>query len=52
MTGIPEGAFFLEIDFVDENHGWVLTTPSDETREPVRLYRTSDGGETWTSLTP
>lgn len=51
-SGIPSGEFFLKIDFVDSLHGWVITTPDNDTWEPTKLYRTTDGGETWTELIP
>jgi photosystem II stability/assembly factor-like uncharacterized protein len=51
-SGIPDGEFFLKVDFVDENNGWVLTTPNDDTWDPVKLYRTTDGGASWMLLTP
>lgn len=49
-SGIPAGEFFLKVDFVDSQHGWVLTTPDDSTWEPLKLYRTTDGSLTWTGL--
>ncbi|MDT8380916.1 MAG: hypothetical protein RQ728_01505 [Brevefilum sp.] len=52
MTGIPAGEIFLKLDFVDEQHGWVLATPDEDTWEPRKLYQTSDGGENWTQLLP
>jgi photosystem II stability/assembly factor-like uncharacterized protein len=51
-TGIPPGEFFLKVDFVDSLHGWVLTTPDDMTWDPVKLYRTTDGGASWVLLLP
>jgi photosystem II stability/assembly factor-like uncharacterized protein len=50
--GIPTGEFFLNVDFVDGQHGWVLTTPDDDTWDPLFLYRTSNGGASWTQLLP
>ncbi|MDY6845991.1 MAG: hypothetical protein SVP52_02515, partial [Chloroflexota bacterium] len=52
MDGIPAGEFILKLDFVDDQHGWVLATPDDETWEPLKLYQTSDGGVTWAQLLP
>ncbi len=49
-SGIPSTEYFIKVDFVDEMHGWVLTTPDDSTRDPIKLYRTTDGGLTWTLL--
>jgi photosystem II stability/assembly factor-like uncharacterized protein len=51
-TGIPAGEFFLKVDFVDSQHGWVLTTPDDMTWDPLKLYRTTDGGASWVLLLP
>jgi photosystem II stability/assembly factor-like uncharacterized protein len=51
-TGIPAGEFFLKVDFVDSLHGWVLTTPDDMTWDPLKLYRTTDGGVSWELLLP
>jgi photosystem II stability/assembly factor-like uncharacterized protein len=50
--GIPPGEFFLKVDFVDSQTGWALTTPDDQTLEPLKLYRTDDGGENWALLLP
>jgi len=52
MTGIPAGEIFLKLDFVDDQHGWVLATPDEDTWEPRKLYRTDDGGANWTQLLP
>jgi photosystem II stability/assembly factor-like uncharacterized protein len=51
-TGIPADEFFLKVDFVDSLHGWVLTTPDDMTWDPLKLYRTTDGGASWVLLLP
>jgi photosystem II stability/assembly factor-like uncharacterized protein len=50
--GIPAGEFFLKVDFVDDQNGWVLTTPDDDTWSPLKLFRTADGGSNWTQLLP
>ncbi|HAF48340.1 MAG TPA: hypothetical protein DCL08_03755 [Anaerolineaceae bacterium] len=52
MTGLPAGEFLLKLDFVDDQHGWVLATPDDETWDPLKLYQTDDGGANWTHLLP
>jgi len=52
LTGIPEGDILLFVDFVDELHGWVVTTADEATLEPLNLYRTGDGGESWRLLNP
>jgi len=51
-SGIPAGSVFLKVDFVDSQHGWVITTPDDFTWEPLELYRTEDGGASWVKLLP
>ena len=51
-SGIPAGEYFLNMDFVDSHHGWVLTTPDDFTWDPMRFFHTEDGGETWVQLPP
>ena len=51
-TGIPPGEYFLKVDFVDSLHGWVLTTPDDMTWDPLKLYRTTNGGTSWEFLLP
>ncbi len=51
-SGIPSGEFFLRVDFVDAQNGWVLTTPDDSTWSPLNLFRTTDGGASWTQLLP
>ncbi len=52
LSGIPATEYFLKVDFVDGQYGWVLTTPDDSTWTPLNLYRTEDGGVTWTQLLP
>ncbi len=52
LSGIPTTEHFLKVDFVDGQYGWVLTTPDDSTWTPLNLYRTEDGGVTWTQLLP
>ncbi|MFN2302414.1 MAG: WD40/YVTN/BNR-like repeat-containing protein [Anaerolineales bacterium] len=51
-AGIPAGTYFINIDFVDEQHGWTLTTPDNSTWEPLIFYRTTDGGANWEQLLP
>jgi photosystem II stability/assembly factor-like uncharacterized protein len=39
--------------FVDSDHGWLLATPQAPSQLlPARLYRTEDGGLSWTDLGP
>jgi photosystem II stability/assembly factor-like uncharacterized protein len=52
MAGIPPADFILNLDFVDDLNGWVLTTPDDYTWMPLRLFHTTDGGASWTQLLP
>ena len=49
-VGIPSGTFFMDVEFVDEVHGWVVTTPDGDTWEPLEVYRTVNGGASWTLL--
>jgi photosystem II stability/assembly factor-like uncharacterized protein len=49
-VGIPAGTFFMDVEFVDEVHGWVVTTPDGDTWKPLAVYRTVDGGASWTLL--
>jgi photosystem II stability/assembly factor-like uncharacterized protein len=51
-NGIPSGEYYLDVDFVDDLNGWVLTTPDDYTWTPLNFYRTTDGGDTWVQLLP
>jgi len=50
--GIPVGEYFLKVDFVNDQHGWALTTPDDSTWEPLHFYRTTHGGASWEQLLP
>ena len=49
-VGIPAGTFFMDVEFVDDMNGWVVTTPDGDTWEPLEVYRTVDGGASWTLL--
>jgi photosystem II stability/assembly factor-like uncharacterized protein len=51
-TGIPGGEIYLKVDFVDSQHGWVLTTPDEDTWARLYMYQTRDGGASWTRLMP
>lgn len=48
----PVGELILDIEVVDDQHGWMITTPNEETWDPRNLYRTSDGGVNWTQIVP
>jgi len=48
----PIGEVILQVDFVDDQHGWAIASPDDETWDPRKLYRTMDGGAIWTQLLP
>jgi photosystem II stability/assembly factor-like uncharacterized protein len=37
------------IEFIDPRNGWIITVDS---KSVVRLYRTSDGGGTWSVVIP
>ena len=52
LAGIPATDSLLKVDFVDGQYGWVLGTPDPSTMSPLHLYRTVDGGATWTQLMP
>ncbi|MDP2301352.1 MAG: YCF48-related protein [Ignavibacteria bacterium] len=46
-TGLPTGATFRKIDFINANVGWVFASaPSTLTNF---IYKTTDGGVTWTA---
>jgi len=46
-TGLPAGATFRKVDFVDANTGWVFASaPSTLTNF---IFKTTDGGATWTA---
>jgi len=51
-AGIPPGEAILEVDFVDDQHGWVIATPDESTLVPLKLYRTTDSGANWSQLLP
>lgn len=51
-AGLPATESLLKVDFVDGQHGWVLSTPDASTLSPLHLYRTVDGGASWTALMP
>jgi photosystem II stability/assembly factor-like uncharacterized protein len=51
-AGIPPGEAILEVDFVDDQHGWVIVTPDESTLIPLKLYTTTDGGAHWSQVLP
>jgi hypothetical protein len=42
------GGSYLVADFIDSDHGWISV--ADPTAPFAMLYRTTDGGETWTQI--
>lgn len=48
LPALAEGALALSWSFVDSHHGWMLVDPGN--RAPAALYRTEDGGLSWTPL--
>lgn len=44
--------FPRQISFVDAQHGWLLASTQDDggAAEPVSVFRTTDGGKTWSSV--
>jgi photosystem II stability/assembly factor-like uncharacterized protein len=51
-AGIPEEEIIFHLDFVDGDHGWLLTYRDDGAAPLRRLYRTMDGGVSWNLLQP
>ncbi|MFZ3069859.1 MAG: hypothetical protein WA110_01885 [Anaerolineaceae bacterium] len=50
-AALPVGFTALDMDFVDAQHGWLLvTTLGAEHLDENFLYKTSDGGQTWTLI--
>jgi len=47
---LPSEEYLLQLEFVDPNHGWLLTTPDPETIEFTMLYTTVDGGVSWSKI--
>jgi photosystem II stability/assembly factor-like uncharacterized protein len=43
-------AYVLSVSFVDPQHGWLLVRAGSRIAASVDLYRTADGGATWTDL--
>jgi photosystem II stability/assembly factor-like uncharacterized protein len=44
------GVRAVTIDFVDAAHGWIDVATGSEESDRADLFRTTDGGETWTAL--
>jgi hypothetical protein len=40
--------FIMFVSFIDENQGWLLSAWALESVDDLKLYKTSDGGKTWT----
>jgi photosystem II stability/assembly factor-like uncharacterized protein len=47
---LPPGEYLLQVEFVNPDQGWVLTTPDPETIEITHLYMTQDGGGNWSKI--
>ncbi len=53
-TGVvpgAEGHQFRDVEGVSESVAYLLAIPSDDGTEPSRIYKTTDGGKTWTLQT-
>lgn len=48
---LTEAGYSVEADVLDNNHAWVQKTNFDGDPNSGFLYRTSDGGNTWTEST-
>ena len=47
-TSLPKTYPIAYLSFVDARHGWLLASQGPANgQEPIELYRTSDGGKTW-----
>jgi len=44
---VPFGGTMWDIDFADEDHGWISYSPTSTIE--LRVARTTDGGSTWTT---
>ncbi len=42
---------FIQVHMVDQNVGWILSSPVSTSWPPFGLYKTTDGGQTWTNYT-
>jgi len=49
LLGLPRTQI-EEIEFLDPEHGWLLTQPTPDTAEIRELYQTGDAGDTWQRL--
>lgn len=49
-AGLPPGEYLLQVEFVNPDQGWLLTTSDPETIETTRLYLTQDGGVSWSKV--
>jgi photosystem II stability/assembly factor-like uncharacterized protein len=47
---LPPGEYLLQVEFVNPDQGWVLTTSDPETIEITHLYMTQDGGGNWSKI--
>lgn len=47
---LPSGEYLLQVEFVNPDQGWLLTTPDPESIETTCLYETRDGGVSWSKI--
>ena len=50
QVALNAAANVLSLSFVDPEHGWLLIQESKPTPGPAKLYRTVDGGGSWSNL--
>lgn len=49
-SGLPEDQYILQVDFVNETLGWLLTTPDPQNSQIRYLYKSQNGGLSWVKL--
>jgi len=49
-NGLPPEEYLLQVEFVNPDQGWLLTTPDPETIETTQLYVTRDSGVSWSKI--
>ena len=50
QAALSAGAAVLSLSFVDPDHGWMLVLRNPSKATSVELFRTEDGGTSWTNL--